>query len=185
MNNTYRPRISSLTEKELAAVLKESFFKVGKELKLPVVETKIFLDEVYKHQGSIYVDAFTEAFSSCAALRLPGADTLRPQVSPMFVSKVMKLYLGKCRENKYKRRLAENTSAALTPEEKYALFLQYIITNKTLPANPDWVAIYKHLTALKKLSINAEWDTLAFSGKWKYARNAVTEWACRQYNINE
>lgn len=178
-----RPKIASLNEKELAALLKESFFKVGKELKLEVSETKIFLEEVYKKQGWMYTDTFSDAFSRYAACELPEAENLRPYISPFFIGKLMKLYFKRCDEKKFSRKPVKGIFFQLTPEEKYNLFLKHIAFNKCLPANPDWISIYEHLTGLNRLKPPADWDSFCYTKKLKYAMAAVTEWAYRNYEL--
>lgn len=178
-----RPKIASLSDKELAMLLKESYFKVGRQLKLDEGETKLFMDEVYKNQGWMYVDIFSEAFSRLAACELADAENLRPYVSPMFISKLMKIYFkrgsaGKCMAP----RTGENFTA-LTPENKYTLFIKFILCNRRIPANPDWIAIYEHLVKINKLELNEEWETLSYLKKMKYGMNAVTEWVYKSYKL--
>jgi hypothetical protein len=180
-----RPKIASLTEKELAQLLIDSFFIIGKELKLSAGETKIFLKEVYKKQGCMYIDTFAEAFSRYAAFELPDAETLRPQVSPRFISNLMKLYFGKCRDKKFITKSVKDTISHLTAKEKYTLFVQFISANKCLPKNPDWVTLYEHITGLKKLAPPENWESLSYTAQWRYAVNAVSEWAYAHFNINE
>jgi hypothetical protein len=180
-----RPKISSLNEKELAALLQESFFKIGKQLKLPVIETKIFLDEVYKYQGWMYIDTFSEAFSRYAACELPEAENLRPYVSPLFIGKLMKIYKKKGNEQKLIGKSVNSIHTILSAEEKYMLFLKHIIANKSLPANPDWVCIYEHLSGLKKLTLVADWNSFNYSQKLKQAISSVTEWAYKNFTITE
>ena len=48
----------------------------------------------------MYADTFSAAFSLFAACEIPNAENLRPYVSPLFVSKLMKLYFKKCNERK-------------------------------------------------------------------------------------
>ncbi len=180
-----RPKIASFTEKELAQLLIDSFFIIGKELKLSINETKLFLEEVYKKQGWMYVDTFTEAFSRYAAFELPDAETLRPQVSPRFISNLMKLYFGKCREKKFTTKSVKNTVSNLTPKEKYTLFVQFISANKCIPKNPDWVCLYEYIAELKKLALPDNWGELSYTAQWRYAVNAVSEWAYAHFNINE
>jgi len=180
-----RPKVSSLTEKELAALLQESFFKVGKELKLPANETKVFLDEVYKYQGWMFVDTFNDAFSRYAACEIPEAENLRPHVSPMFISKLMKIYFRRCNEKKFIRKSVKDTISLLKPEEKYILFIKHILANQLLPANPDWISIYEHLSTLQKINKLHDWDSLSYTKKLKHATVAVCEWAYKNYPITE
>jgi hypothetical protein len=180
-----RLKISSLSEKELAGLLKQSFFKVGKALKLAEDETKIFLDEVYRRQGWMFVDTFSDAFSRYAACELAGAEGLRPYASPMFIGRLMKIYFKKCWENKSPSKNIRNTVGILTPEEKYGLFINHIITHKRFPGNPDWVSVYEHLEGLKKIAPIAEWATLSYSKKMNYAKAMAIEWIYKNYNITE
>jgi hypothetical protein len=90
-----RPKIGSLSEKELAQLLIDSFFLVGRDVKLPPDKLKILLKEVYKKQGWMYTDTFIEAFSRFAAFELPDMENLHPRVSPQFISHLMKLHLKK------------------------------------------------------------------------------------------
>jgi hypothetical protein len=180
-----RPKISSCSSMELAALLKESFFKIGKEVKLSSLETKIFIDEVYKNHGSVYVDSFSEAFSQYAALELPDCENLRPQVSPLFISRLMKIYTRKYNESKYKFKSLNGTSSILTPEQKYVLFVKFINANKVLPANPDWIMIYEYLSNINKLPLPNNWNTISYYPRWKHARNEVTDWAYKTFNITE
>jgi hypothetical protein len=180
-----RPKISSLTEKELAELLNESFFKVGKQVKLAAGETKIFLDEVYQHQGWMYVDIFSEAFSKYAACELPDAEGLRPCVSSLFIGKLMKIYFKKCNEQRFIRKQGKGNPSNLSAEEKYTLYLKHVTANQCLPANPDWVSIYEHLTGLNKINPLSDWNSFGYSQKLKQARQAVTEWTCKQFNIRE
>lgn len=180
-----RPKISSLTEKELATILQDCFFKIGKQLKLSVGDTKIFLDEVYRHHGWMYVDTFSEAFSRYAACELSDAENLRPYVSPLFIGKLMKIYTRKRSEQRSPEKRGKDNATTLNPEEKYTLFLKHLIANKSLPANPDWVCIYQYLAGLKKLSPVAGWDSLGYSKKLKQATVAVSEWAYKHFTITE
>jgi hypothetical protein len=180
-----RPRISSLTEKELAALLLASFFKVGKEFKISPLETKLFIDEVYKNQGWMYVDTFSEAFSAYTACELPEAENLRPYVSPLFISKLMKIYKKQGNAKKLIGKSEQRIHTMLSPEEKYTLFLKHIIANKSLPANPDWVSIYEYLSALKKLPPVVDWSSLGYFKKLKEAMKAVTEWTYKNFTITE
>ena len=180
-----RPKIATLSDKELAQLLIDSFFKIGRVLKLSLPETKIFLDEVYNYQGLMYVDTFSDAFSRYAAGEIPDTEKLHPQISPMFISRLMKLYMKKCNENKFIAHSVKDKSTALTQEGKYKLFVQFITINKCLPGNPDWVGIYEHLEVLKKLAFPVGWDALSYPAKWRYATNVVCEWAYANYNIND
>ncbi len=183
MNN--RPKIGSLGEKELAQLLTESFFKIGKDIEFSLDKVKIMLAEVYKFQGWMFVDTFSDAFSKYAAGELEDAETLKAHVSPRFISMLMKKYFKKCNENKQKKNTGKASPAILSPEEKYTLFVQFIKVNQCLPGNSDWVSIYEHLTGLKKLFLPDEWNTQTFYSKWKYSRNAVTEWAYNCFTITE
>lgn len=178
-----RPKISSLSEKELAAILKECFFKVGKELKLQINETKIFLDEVYKKQGWMFVDTFSEVFSKYAACEMPEAEKLRPYISPLFIGRLMKLYQKQCNEKKLCTRLVKNPIYNLTSAEKYTLLVKHILANGSIPANPDWVCIYEHLSGLNKIELSTDWGSLGYSQKLKHARQAVTEWIYKNYEL--
>jgi hypothetical protein len=183
MNN--RPKIASLSEKELAQLLINLFFIIGRNLKLSAVETKIFLEEVYKRQGGTYTDTFSDAFSCYAALELPEAENLRPQASPRFINQLLKLYNIKCRQEKPATKPGENKSGKLPAEGKYNLFIKFIIVNKSLPGNSDWVTIYEHLTNINNLFLPSGWDTMNYHLKWKHARKAVTEWVYKNFNITE
>lgn len=183
MNN--RPKISSLSEKELAQLLIDSFFKVGKELKLSISETKIFLDEVYKKQGWMFVDTFSEVFSMFAAGEIPDCEKMHVHTSPLFIGRLMKLYLKKSKENRFTDKSEKNKSSVLTPEGKYKLFIQFILANSCLPVNPDWVGIYEHLTEIKKMYLPDAWETLTYHAKWKYAASAVSDWAYAHFTIND
>jgi hypothetical protein len=180
-----RPKISSLTEKELANLLLASFFKVGKEFKISLTETKIFIDEIYKFQGSVYIDSFNEAFSMYAASVLPDAEHLRPSISPIFISKLLKIYFRSCNEKNSTVNPRKEMTSRLSPEDKCKLFIKHVSANKCLPANPDWISIYEHLTGLNKLKLPMEWDTLTYYKKQKYARTALSEWAYQNFTINE
>jgi hypothetical protein len=180
-----RPKISSLTEMELAQLLASLFFLVGKDVNLQKNETKLFLDSIYKYQGWMYEDTFKDAFSRYAACELPDAENLQPQVSHRFISKLMKIYLKKCNENKFIKNSVKDMPTVLTPEEKYALFVKFVSANKCLPGNADWVTLYEHITGLKKLAMPADWDALPFFKKWRYAMQAVTDWAYSNYKITQ
>ncbi len=180
-----RPKIASLTEKELAQLLLDSFFIIGKEVKLSASETKIFLKEVYKKQGWMYVDTFSEAFSRYAACELPNAENLRPHVSPRFIGNLMNLHTKKHREKKFTSKHEKDGISQLTPKEKYTLFVQFISANKRIPKNPDWVTLFEHITGLKKLAFPENWSSLSYTAQWRYAVNAVSEWAYTHFNINE
>ncbi len=181
MNN--RPKIASLTEKELGALLSAAFFIIGKDIRLPADKLKLFLGEVYKYQGGKYVDDFNEAFSKYAALELPNAETLRPQVSPLFISSLMKLYANRNSNSSPAKKTVKDKLLVLTPENKFTLFVKYITTGKSLPGNPDWVTIYEYLTGINKLLLHPEWGSMGYHHKWKYAMQTLTEWAYRNYNL--
>lgn len=181
----YRPKIAALNEKELATLLAESFFKIGKVLKLPAGESKIFLDEVYKYQGQVYADTFSDAFSRYAACELPDAETLRPYVSPLFVGKLMRIYLNKFTGKKNNRKPERESRSNLNPGEKYKLFILFVKTNKCVPANPDWVGIYEHLAELGKLLLMPGWDSFNYYKKLKHATLDVSEWTYKNFTITE
>lgn len=183
MNN--RQKISSLSKMELAQLLGNLFFLTGKDVNLTENESDLLLDNVYKYHGGKYIDEFSDAFSKYAAGELPDAETLKPQVSPRFVSLLMKIYFKKSNENKRVHKSAKNVSAILTPEEKYTLFVQFIVVNQSLPGNSDWVSIYEYITGLKKLCMPPGWDSLSYYAKWKHAMKAVTGWVYNNFNITE
>ena len=170
---------------ELAQLLGNLFFLIGKDVNLTENESDILLDNIYKYHGGKYTDEFSDAFSKYAAGELPDAETLRPHVSPRFVSLLLKIYFKKCNENIQAKNAAKNAFSTLTPEEKYTLFVQFILANKCLPGNSDWVTLYEYITGLKKLSMPAEWDTMSYYNKWKYAMQAVTGWAYKSFTITE
>jgi hypothetical protein len=184
MNNN-RPKIASLSEPELAELLINSFFKIGRDINLSGNKLKIFLSEVYKHQGWMFVDTFNDAFSSYAACELPDAEKLSPSLAPRFISKLMKIYLKKCSGHKSPENSEGSTPAALKPEEKFALFMKHLLDYKCIPENPDWVSIYEHLSALNKLHITPKWDTLNYHQKMKIAMLAVSEWAFNNYTVTD
>ena len=180
-----RPKISSLSEKELAQLLIDSFFMIGKDLKLNISTSKVLLVEVYKYHGWIYVDSFTEAFSKYAADELPDADSLKPTVSPRFISKLMKFYFKKLRESHTLKKEGNDTSSTFTPEEKYMLFIRFIKDNRSLPGNCDWVTIFEFLTSQNKLLLPTDWAKLTFYGKLKHATQEVTCWAHNNFSISD
>lgn len=178
-----RPKISSLTEQELAQLLLTCFFKIGREVNLSKEKLKIFMGEIYTYQGWMYVDTFSDAFSRFAACELPDAESVRPSVSPFFVGRLMKLYFKKCKEKNFIAKSVKDSISILTPQEKLALFVKYISVNKCMPANPDWVGIYSCLAELNKITISTEWENLSFAKRWKLAMEAVCEWAYKNFTI--
>jgi hypothetical protein len=178
-----RPKIASLTEKELAILLKESFFKIGKELKLDEKESKLMLDEVYKFQGWMFADTFSDAFSRFAACQLADSENMRPEASPRFIGKLMKLYFKQCAEKKYIHQTVKGTFSQLTGEEKFNLFLKHVTMHRCLPGNPDWVGIYEYLVANNKLKPLEKWESLGYMKKLKHAREEVSEWTYGNYEL--
>ena len=179
-----RPKILSLSETELAQLLKECFFKVGKEIELSLEQIKILLDEIYKHQGWMYTDTFSEAFSLYAADELPEAETLRPQVSPRFVGKLMKAYIYRFSSRKKDKKQTNPQPAGLTQEEKYKLFIRFVEANKSMPGNADWVSIFEYLTSAKKLELPPEWNQLSYYAKRKYSFTLLMDWTSKNFRIN-
>jgi hypothetical protein len=178
-----RPKIASLSEKDLALLLKESFFKIGKELKLDEHETKLFLDEVYKKQGWMFVDTFSDVFSRYAACELPGAEELRPAASPLFIGKLMWYYSKKCTEKKSITNSVKGTFSKLTDEEKFNLFIKHVLTYRLLPGNPDWVIIYEYMVTNNKLKPAENWEAFGYMKKMKHAMEKVSEWTYENYEL--
>lgn len=180
---TTRPKIGSLSEKELATLLKESFFKIGKELKLDEKESKLMLDEVYKFHGWMFADTFGDAFSRFAACQLAHSENMRPEASPRFIGKLMKLYFKQCAEKKYTAQSVKGNFSQLTGEEKFNLYVKHISMHRSLPGNPDWVGIYEYLVAINKLKPLEKWESLGYMNKLKHARDEVSEWSYKSYEL--
>lgn len=178
-----RPKLASLPENELAQLLIESFFKVGKTIDLAPDKLKIFFGEVYKFQGWMFVDTFSDAFSRFAACQLTDSENMRPEISPRFISRLMKLYFKQCAEKKYIAQSVKGTFSQLTGEEKFNLFLKHITIHRCLPGNPDWVSIYEYMVANRKVEPAEKWESLGYMKKLKHARERVSEWICNRYKL--
>jgi hypothetical protein len=124
-------------------------------------------------------------FPSTLPESYPDAEALKPQVSPRFVSMLMRVYFNKHNDNNLHKNRKLSKPAVLNSEDKYMLFVQFICANKCLPGNCDWVMIFEHLTGLNKLLLPRDWSALTYYQKWKYAMKTITEWAYKTFPITD
>jgi hypothetical protein len=133
-----------MSRAELTQLLIDSFFKLGKRLDLDASidshKADLFINEVFKYQGSMKVDDFEEAFSMYGAGTLQ-AESLRPSTSPMFVSRLMKVYKER-KYGKYEHKFQPQETNA--DEQNWKRFFNHIQFYRSLPANPDWISLYNH-----------------------------------------
>lgn len=182
MENSIRPKISSLTEKELALLLISCFRLIGREVRFAGQDLKEFLDEIFKYQGWMYADSFKEAFSRYAADQLDGSESLKREVSAYFVSRLMKLTVKGAKAYKAKIN-PKPTDSKPTPEWHYASFCKFVSSWKILPANPDWVSVFEYLVEIGKASSVEGWSSMGYHLKLRHSMEIVTEWAYGKFTI--
>jgi hypothetical protein len=90
MDYQNRPRINTLSERDMALLLKDNFLKIGIKSPTDEGEIRIMLHGMFKYQGYCFIEDFENAFDEYAAdiFEL----TMRPGYNSRFVSVLLKAY---------------------------------------------------------------------------------------------
>jgi hypothetical protein len=131
-------RIYDLSKKEVSDLLRINFFKIGIKAEPTLEELEIFINDVYKNHGNKTEEIFSDAFNELSA----GDVEVKEKwcFAPFFTNRLMKAY----RVNKFGRQKPSTVPAGLTNEEKWILFFRHLSFYKSMPVNPDWIALFNH-----------------------------------------
>lgn len=167
-------KIFNLSTHEILVLLKDCFLIVGKKFAPTPSEAKIFTDSVIQYQGKMFVSDFKDAFSSFANGELTPEKKLYIDVTPIFIGTLTKTY----KESKYgKREKIIHTSNS--DESAWQRFFAHFAFYRSLPINPNWIAIFNHL-AYKGLINGRPIEGFA-ALSYKYAEKEVKDYVMTHY----
>jgi len=132
-------RMFELSKKEVGDLLRINFFKVGINTEPTVEELETFIKDIYKNNGNKPPEVLSDAFNELSAGNIEVKE--KWCFAPFFVNRLMSAY----RVSKFgKQKSIAPPSVKLTDEEKWKRFYRHLVFYKSLPGNPDWMALFNH-----------------------------------------